>query len=79
MSRATYAAEWGSIEVTISADWAQASCPIEGLEGWQVATARHRPATAMREALYRLAVSEGMDEGERCEKINEAMETMEEV
>lgn len=71
----TYVTKWGVDTIEISADFAQASCPVEGTNGRQVADFRHRPSAAMRYAVAREATAEGnYDEA----AIAAAVESMEE-
>jgi hypothetical protein len=62
MSISTYSTKWGDDTVTISADWAQASWHVEGLNsGQQVADFRHDWERALRCALEECASIEGLD------------------
>lgn len=66
--------KWGSDIIAVSADWAQASCPVEGDEhGRQVADFRHSPEAALRAALEDCASIEGMDDDEAEKAIDAAM------
>lgn len=68
---------WGDYDVTVTADWSQASCPVSGLDGGQqVADFCHRPKAALRRALEESARAEGMDvdrESRRGGAISRAM------
>jgi hypothetical protein len=76
----TYKTIWGSDEIIISADWAQASSPIDGIGGKQVADFRHSPHAAMEYALAEAALADGSDpEDDDTEKgISAALADMEE-
>ena len=66
--------KWGSDIIAVSADWAQASCPVEGDEhGRQVADFSHSPEAALRAALEDCASHERMSDDEAEEAIDEAM------
>jgi hypothetical protein len=57
----TYATKWGATTVEIAADFDQASCPVEGADGMQVADFRHSPQKAMRHVLEQMARADGDD------------------
>ena len=70
----TYSTKWGSDRVAVSADWAQASCQVDGdAHGRQVADFRHSGMAALRAALEDCASAEGMDEDEAESAITAAM------
>ena len=82
MATTTISTKWGSDTVSVSADWAQASCPVYGdTRGRQVADFRHRPELAIRAALEDCAASEGMDMDAIATKamISEAVDAAEET
>lgn len=57
--KTTYQTTWGADTIEISADFSQASCPVEGTNGRQVADFRHSPQAAMRYAVALEARAEG--------------------
>lgn len=72
--KTTYSARWGSSIVSVCADWAQASCPVEGDDhGRQVADFEHSPWRALRAQLEECARIEGMSEDEAELPIAKAM------
>lgn len=72
--KTTIYTEWGSDIVAVSADWAEAACPVEGdAHGRQVADFRHSPEAALRAALEDCASAERMDEDEVEDSIDAAM------
>lgn len=74
MSKTTYTTRWGSDDISVTADWAQASCPVEGDEhGRQVADFRHDGEAALRTALEDCASMEGMSDDESASMIDAAM------
>lgn len=79
----TLIATWGSDTVSVTADWAQASCPITGdLDGgYRVADFRHRPERALRRALEQMAVASGesLDDSDTQAEIEAALEEAVEV
>ena len=80
MNKTTYTTRWGSDDISVTADWAQASCPVEGDEhGRQVADFRHDGKAALRAALEDCARIEGMSEGEAAHWIKSAMKKAREV
>jgi len=65
MAKTTIWTKWGSDIVAVSADWAQAACPVEGDEhGRQVADFRHSPEAALRASLEDCARIEGADDAD---------------
>ena len=63
--KTTIHTKWGADDVAVSADWAQASCTVEGDDhGRQVADFRHSPEAALRAQLEDCAIIEGMDDAE---------------
>ena len=73
--KTTIHTKWGSDVVAVSADWAQASDPVEGDEhGRQVADFRHSAVSALRAALEDCAAIEGMEDEEAMAAIDAAME-----
>lgn len=77
----TYRTEWGASTVEITANFAQASCPVYGTNGCQVADFQHRPAKAMRYAVEAMAQADGLDpeDDATAEAIENAVANMEEV
>ena len=72
--KTTYTTRWGSDDISVTADWAQASCPVEGDEhGRQVADFRHDGLAALRAALEDCACHEGMSDEEAESQIEAAM------
>ena len=75
----TYRTKWGSDDVVMLANFAEASCPIDGDQrGRQVADFRHRPEAAMRAILEDEASDEGFDaeSPETIEMIDDAVAAM---
>ena len=71
----TYRTTWGADTIEVSADWAEASCPVSGVSGGQqVADFRHRPVLAMQGALAECAVADGLDADESEPLIRKALE-----
>jgi hypothetical protein len=80
MSKTTYTTRWGSDDISVTADWAQASCPVEGDEhGRQVADFRHDGRAALRAALEDCASIEGMSDDEAAPLIEAAMKKAREI
>lgn len=77
----TISTKWGSDKISVTADWAQASCQIMGdLEGgYQVADLCHSPEAALRRALEQCASHEGIADDEAEDMIDGAMEDAVEV
>lgn len=75
--KTTYTAKiWGD-EYQITADFAQASCPVEGDEhGRQVADFRHSPRAAMESLLREMVEMGGDDPDESADEINAALDAM---
>ena len=74
MSKTTYTTRWGADDISVTADWAQASCPVEGDEhGRQVADFRHDGRAALRAALEDCASIEGMSDDEAAPLIEAAL------
>lgn len=73
-----YRTIWGSDTIEISANFAEASCQVEGTNGRQVADFCHRPEQAMRYAVEQAAVADGldMDDDETAEMIDDAVASM---
>lgn len=78
MAKTTYRTVWGADAIEITADFAQASCPVEGTNGRQVADFRHEPAEALRYAIESEARAEGLDpeDGEVAALIDNAVANM---
>jgi len=57
----TYSTRFGGESISVSADWAQASCCIDGLESYQVAAVRHSGERALRLAVEACAEADGED------------------
>lgn len=82
--KTTYSTQWGNDEITITADFAQASSPVisDMLCGRQVADFRHSPRRAMMAALEAAAEADGLatDDDEITEEtadaINDALNRM---
>ena len=73
--KTTIHTKWGNDVVAVSADWAQASDPVEGDDhGRQVADFRHSPEAALRAQLEDCACIERMDDDEAEAAIDAAME-----
>ena len=72
----TYRAKWGSDSICVTANWAEASSPIEGLPCRQVADFRHNPWDALAQALREAAQADGLDpdDEETAALLDEAME-----
>ena len=80
MTTTAYTTTWGADQIEISADWADASSPVAGLNGGQqVADFRHQPVLAMRAALTECAIAEWLDADEREPLILESLAAMVEV
>ncbi len=61
--KTTIHTKWGDDDIAVSANWAQASDPVEGdAHGRQVADFRHSPEAALRAQLEECACIEGMDD-----------------
>ena len=73
--RTTYSAEWGSDRIAVTADWAQATSQIEGIDGAQQVARFPGPLAALREALRLEARAEGIDAAEAAMLIDAAMLT----
>ena len=72
--RSKHETVWGDITVSVSADWAQASCSVEGdTHGRQVADFRHCWKRALRAQLEDMTSIEGMDDDEAKAAIDKAM------
>lgn len=76
---ATYQTEWGADAIEIRADFAQASCPVEGTGGMQVADFQHRPAWAMRHAIEMMIRAEGRVPEDCTREIHVALASMIEI
>ena len=61
MATETYRTIWGTDTIEIRADFSQASCPVQGTNGRQVADFHHRPREAMRYAVEAEARADGLD------------------
>lgn len=67
---------WGD-EYEVSADWSQASSPVDGPDGGrQVADYRHSPAAAMRDLLEQVVRFGGDDPEGVADEIDEAIDGM---
>jgi predicted NAD-dependent protein-ADP-ribosyltransferase YbiA (DUF1768 family) len=70
----TYGTRWGSDEVTVTADWAQAACPVDGdAHGRQVAHFGHDGWAALRAAVEDCASFDGLTSDESDALIEAAM------
>jgi len=75
--KTTYSTKWGSDTVIVSADWGEASSPVDGVSGGrQVADFRHSGSRALRAAIEECAEKDGMDleDDDTIEKIDGAMD-----
>lgn len=79
MAFATYRTEWGQSTIEISADFDQASCPVKGTNGLQVAYFRHDPEEAMEHAIEAVIRAEGRNPEDCEDEIEAAVSNMEEV
>ena len=79
MSMTKYRAIWSGDYVWIEADFSVASCPVKGTNGRQVADFKHRPKLAMRYALERMALADGLDPENVDDAVDVAMDTFEVV
>ncbi|MFM9966723.1 MAG: hypothetical protein ACKV2Q_36585 [Planctomycetaceae bacterium] len=76
----TYQTQWGADEITVSADWSEAACQVDGCDGMQVADFRHDEKRAMRYALLRAAEADGTRHDDDIdEQIDAAISDMVEV
>lgn len=75
MSASTLSTTWGEDAVAVTADWAQASAPIAGLDGVQVADVRHSAREALWRALDRMAIAEGETHSADCTTDHEGYDT----
>lgn len=69
--KTTYTTTWGSDEIVIAADFAEASAQIEGLGDRQVADFGHSPRKAMKAALMECAVAEGISNDDGTDELIE--------
>lgn len=70
----TYSTQWGSDTISVTADWGQANCMVEGLStGQQVADFRHDKERALRDALWECARQEGMPTADAAAAIETAL------
>lgn len=81
MATTTYRTTVAGDVIEISANFAEASCPVEGTNGRQVADFRHRPVLAMDYAVrrYYRECGEDVDSEEISGAIDDAVEAMIEV
>jgi peptidyl-tRNA hydrolase len=77
----TYRTNWGMETIEIRANFAEASCPVQGADGFQVADFCHRPADAMRHVIETEARAEGLDldDKDTQAEIAAAVANMEEI
>lgn len=75
--KTTYTVEFFGDTYSLTADFAQASCPIEGDEhGRQVADFRHSPRAAMESLLREMVQMGGDDPDESSDEIDAALDAM---
>jgi len=75
--KTTYAAGFCGDTYEITADFADASCPIEGdSHGRQVAYFRHSPRAAMEAKLREMVQMSGDDPDKSAEEIEAALDAM---
>lgn len=74
-----YRCFWHGEAVEIEADFAQASCPVKGTNGRQVADFRHRPTKAMEYVLKRIFTDESIPEEEWDDMLEDVMTTFETI
>lgn len=73
--KTTYRAKVGGDWVEVTADWAQASCPVGGdAHGRQVADFRHSGLAALRAAVEQLFLDSGDDPEECSDDIDAIMD-----
>lgn len=78
MSHYSLTTTFGGETYSVSADWAQASSPVDGVDGGrQVADFRHRPELALRQSIEESIRYSGDDPDDMADEIDAAIEAAE--